>query len=136
MSLNIDECSEIIKEWTIPVFEVNDQRVAPFRWLSQTIRDGKAPLKINSVEFIIANIMDRNRKVYKFERKYSFDLYVIGSFRTHFTPAQKVSETLVDFYLEFNILPIIHTIPKIMILENEKYFSKNLKGGVLIYERG
>ncbi|CAN0508681.1 unnamed protein product, partial [Discosporangium mesarthrocarpum] len=92
----------------VTINQIPDQQYAGrFSWLSDSIYNGKTGIKINTIDYIIANILDRRRNIYKFENKQSFDLYVIGSFRKSFNPTLKVAEALADFYLETKILPNI-----------------------------
>ena len=127
---------ESIYSDVIDVHQIADrQSVQPFVWLSNSIRNGKVNLKINTVDFIIIKILDRNHNVYKFKTKQSFDVYVIGSFRKFFNPTLKVAEAFADFYLEMGILPNIISIPKHIYIKNIKHFHSKLRNGVLIYER-
>lgn len=134
MSENSDY-SELIRRSTIPIWQVDEPRANVFQWLSQSIIDGKAKLENNTVDFLIAKILKKNGRLYSLERTNSFDLYVLGRFRSNFIPAESVAKALADFYLEINILPIIHPVTKSEFIENKKMYLNKLRGGVLLYER-
>ncbi len=127
---------DLILDNVHPINEVIDNRIAPFNWLSEQIYAGKAQLKINTVDFIIAKILQRNDQIYNFQKKLSFDLFVIGYFRKAFNPTYRVAEALTDFYLEMRILPNIIAIPKNVLMKAPKLFVNKFRNGVLIYERG
>lgn len=130
------EYRELIKGNTLPIDIIDEKRIAPFRHLSQSIYDGKAPLKINTVDFIIFKILNKNKKIYQFKRQYSFDVFVFGSFRKSFNPTYKVAEALADFYLELKIMPNIISIPKHTFMKDPKTYINKFRNGVIIYERG
>lgn len=123
-----------IKQNTKPVGEVNDNFIGAFKWLSQEIYDGKAPLKTNSVQFIIVKVLNRKGITNDIKKKDYFDVYVVGDFRKTFTPVLKVAEAFASFYQEMGVLPNIIPVPKNVIQENKEILNK-LKNGVLIYER-
>lgn len=123
-----------IKQNTKPIDEVNDNFIGAFKWLSQEIYDGKAPLKTNSVHFIVVKVLNRKGITNDIKKKDFFDVYVVGDFRKTFTPVLKVAEAFANFYLEMGVLPNIIPIPKNVIQENKEILQK-LKNGVLIYER-
>lgn len=129
------EYREIINNYTTPINQVDYENIGPFIWLSNSIREGKENLTSNTVDFIIIQILDKNNNPYKFKRKKSFDVYVIGTFREYFNPTLEVAEAFSDFYLEMGILPNIISVPKNYFLEREKYYSKKIKNGILIYDR-
>jgi hypothetical protein len=129
------EYGEIINYYTTPINQVELENIEPFRWLSNSIREGKENLTSNTVDFIIIKILDNNKKPYKFIRKKSFDVYVIGTFRKFFNPTLEVAEAFSDFYLEMGLLPNIISVPKNYFLEREQYYSKKIKNGILIYDR-
>lgn len=120
---------------TIPIENYMKEGIDSFKWLSNSIKDGKKPLKTNSVDFIVIKILNRNLAIYKFQKKPSFDVYVIGTFRTFFTPTYKVAEAFAEFYLEMGILPNIISVPKKQLMENSKKYANKLRNGILIYER-
>lgn len=123
-----------IKENTKRVETIDDNFIGSFKWLSQEIYDGKAPLKSNSVQFIVVKILNRKGQTNDVKRRDTFDVYVVGDFRKTFTPALKVAEAFSNFYIEMGILPNIIPIPKTVIQDNKEILYK-LKNGVLIYER-
>lgn len=123
-----------IKQNTKSVDDINDNFIGVFKWLSQEIYDGKAPLKSNSVHFIVVKILNRKGFTNDLKKKDYFDVYVIGDFRKTFTPVLKVAEAFANFYLEMGVLPNIIPLPKNEIQENKEILYK-LKNGVLIYER-
>jgi len=123
-----------IKENTKRVETIDDNFIGSFKWLSQEIYDGKAPLKSNSVQFIVVKILNRKGQTNDVKRRDTFDVYVVGDFRKTFTPALKVAEAFANFYIEMGILPNIIPIPKTVIQDNKEILYK-LKNGVLIYER-
>ena len=129
------EYNEIILGHTIPIEYIDDNRIEPFRELSRSIYDGKAELKINTVDFIVAKLLGRNKRVYTFDRKESFDVYVFGTFRKYFTPTYKVAEAFAHFYMEIGIMPNIKAVPKHILMNNIKGYVNRIRGGVLIYER-
>ena len=129
------EYRELVIGNTIPISQCNQNEIGPFKWLSDSIIEGKAPLKINSVDFIIIKILNRNKQVYKFNRKFEFDVYVIGSFRKLFNPTFMVAQSFADFYLEMGILPNVISVPKHIFLKNTKEYSNKIRNGILIYER-
>ena len=120
---------------TIPIDKYMQEGIEPFKWLANSIQEGKRPLKINTVDFIVLKILNRNLAVYKFGKKPLFDVYVIGTFRTYFTPAFSVAQAFADFYLEMGILPNIISVPKKELMENKKEYANKLRNGILIYER-
>ena len=120
---------------TIPIENYMKDGIESFKWLSDSIKEGKKPLKSNSVDFIIIKILNRNLAIYKFQKKPSFDVYVIGTFRTFFTPTYNVAEAFAEFYLEMGILPNIISVPKRQLMENSKEYANKLRNGILIYER-
>jgi len=126
----------LIKKNTLQPDEIVDNRIQVFAWLSQSIYEGKAPLKINTVDFIIAKILNQKKEIYNFQKKFTFDVYVIGTFRKTFLPTYRVAEAFTDFYLETNILPNIISIPKHLFLKKPKWFIKKFRNGVRIYEKG
>ncbi|NBA86847.1 hypothetical protein GVN16_13815 [Emticicia sp. CRIBPO] len=123
-----------IKRNTKPVEDINDDFINSFKWLSKEIYGGKAPLKSNSVQFIIIKILDRYGKTYDIQKRDHFDVYVVGEFRKTFTPVLRVAQAFADFYLEFGSMPNIIPIPKLILQQNNDILYK-LKNGVLIYER-
>ena len=125
----------IIKNLTIPVEKFkDDNNIQPFKWLSDEIYEGKAPLKLNTVQFIVVKILNTKNQSYNLKNKQSFDVYVIGDFRKTFNPVLRVAEAFASFYLEMGILPNIISIPKHILKDNKELLYK-LKNGVLIYER-
>jgi len=130
------EYRDLILSNTIRIEEVQDNFIKPFNWLAESIREGKAKLNINTVDFIVLKILNENGNVYRFERKYTFDVYVFGTFRKHFNPTYKVAEAFAEFYLEMGILPNIIPVPKPISMKNPKEFVNKIRNGVLIYERG
>jgi len=127
--------NEIILGHTIPIESIDDNRIEPFRWLSHSIYDGKSILKINTVDFIVAKLLGRNKRVYTFDRKDSFDVYVFGTFRTYFKPTYKVAEAFAQFYVEIGIMPNLNAVPKHVLMKNVKGYVNRIRGGVLLYER-
>lgn len=110
--------------------------LGPFVWLSDQIYDGKLALRVNTVDFIVAKILNTKGGIYKFNRKRrSFDVYVIGTFKKVFQPTYRVAEALTDFYLEMAILPNIIAVPKHIFMKDTIGFVNRIRGGVLLYER-
>ncbi len=124
-----------VREIAVSVNQLEHIEAGVFRWLSESIYMGKTPLKINSVQLIVAKILDRQGRVRNFKRRPTFDLYVFGTFRQSFKPTEKVAQTLADFYLETAILPNIVPVPKNVFTRNVQGITKKLQGGVIIYER-
>jgi len=124
-----------VHEVAIPIEQLPYADVGLFGWLSESIYYGKAPLRINTVHLIVANILDPQRKIRHFKRRPTFDLYVFGSFRKGFQPTEKVAEALADFYLETSILPNIIPVPKHLFIREVESFTRKLRRGVIIYER-
>ncbi|TVL99792.1 MAG: hypothetical protein CV087_16780 [Candidatus Brocadia sp. WS118] len=126
---------ELVFGNTIPIQQIEDSSIEPFRWLAESIQEGKVNLKVNTVDFIVLKILTKKKKIYKLNRLQSFDVYVIGTFRKFFKPTYKVAEAFAEFYLEMNILPNIIAVPKHVLMNNAKQFANKLRDGVLIYER-
>ena len=109
----------------------------PFLQLSEQIYAGKSVLRVNTVDFIVAKILDSKGRIYKFSQKRRyFNVYVIGTFRKVFRPTYYVAEALADFYLEMNVLPSIIAIPKHVFMKDTRRYANRIRGGVLLYERG
>lgn len=130
-----NQYNEIIKNNTISLDQVFDNRIGTFRWLSEMIYEGKYPLKINTVDYIIAKILNKKKNIYDLKRKEFFDVFVIGSFRTTFTPTLKVAESFADFYLEMKVLPNIIAVPKSIFIKNSMIYTNKIRNGVVLYER-
>lgn len=124
-----------VRQVAVSVNRIEGTGVGVFRWLSESIYSGKTPLKINSVQLVVAKILDRQGRVRNFERRPTFDLYVFGTFRQSFKPTQKVAQALADFYLETAILPNIVPVPKNVFMRNVHGITKKVQGSVIIYER-
>lgn len=135
MTKNKVTYNELVLGNTIPITQYQKEGIEPFRWLAESIAEGKRPLKINSVDFIVIKILNRNLGVYRFNKKPSFDVYVIGTFRSFFNPTLKVSQAFAEFYLEMGVLPNIISVPKKELMENTKEYSNKLRNGILLYER-
>lgn len=117
--------------------EIPREGLEPFLWLSDQIYTGKSVLRVNTVDFIVAKILDSKGRIYKFSRKRRyFNVYVIGTFRKVFRPTYYVAEALADFYLEMNVLPSIIAIPKHVFMKDTRRYANQIRGGVLLYERG
>ena len=127
--------NKLVKDNTISLYDVPDNRIDSFRWLSEKIYEGKYLLKINTVDYIIAKILNKKKYVFDLKRKASFDVYVIGTFRTTFTPTLKVAEAFADFYLEMHVLPNIIAVPKSEFLEYTQIYTNKIRDGVVLYER-
>lgn len=127
---------ELILSNTIKIEEVQDNLIGPFQCLAESIREGKAKLRINTVDFIVLKILNKKGRVYTFNKKYTFDVFVFGTFRKFFNPTYRVAEALASFYLEMGILPNIIAVPKHILMKNPKEFVNKFRNGVLIYERG
>lgn len=130
-----EEYKQFIIKHTLGFEEVQDNNIWQFNWLKESIYEGKRPLKINTVDFIIFKILTNDLRVYKFYRKKEFDVFVFGSFRKFFNPTTKVADALADFYLEFQILPNIISVPKHILLKHKKEFANKIRNGVRVYER-
>lgn len=130
-----DEYITAVRQITVPIDQVDDNRIQSYQWLSNEIYSGKKALKNNSVEFIIAKILNQYKNVNNriYQREY-FDLYVIGSFRKTFKPTYNVAQSLAEYYLEVGIMPNVICIPKHVLIKNSVFFNK-LKNGVILYER-
>jgi hypothetical protein len=126
---------ELVLGNTIPIEQYRKEGIEPFRWLAESITEGKRRLKFNSVDFIIIKVLNRNLGVYRFDKKPSFDVYVIGTFRSFFNPTFKVSQAFAEFYLEMGVLPNIISVPKKELMENTKEYANKLRNGILLYER-
>lgn len=126
---------ELVLGNTIPIDQYHKEGIEPFRWLGESITEGKRRLKFNSVDFIIIKVLNRNLGVYRFDKKPSFDVYVIGTFRSFFNPTFKVSQAFAEFYLEMGVLPNIISVPKKELMENTKEYANKLRNGILLYER-
>lgn len=129
------EYRELVLTNTHRIEEIDDRHIEPFRSLANSIYEGKANLRINTVDFIVGKILDENKRVYIFEAKQSFDVYVIGTFRKLFNPTYKVAEAFTEFYLEMGILPNIIAVPRHNLMKYPKVFTSKIRNGVLIYER-
>jgi len=125
---------ELVLRNTIPIKKYKGD-IEVFRVITQSIYEGKRPLKLNTVDFIVIKILNRNLNVYRFDRKSSFDVYVIGTFRTYFNPTFKVAQAFAEFYLEMGILPNIISVPKKELMNNTKKYANKLRNGILLYER-
>jgi hypothetical protein len=128
------EVIDYIKGATQPIDQIEDNFIGSFKWLSHEIYEGKAPLKTNSVQFIIAKILSKNGQTIDISKKDFFIVYVVGDFKKSFTPVLRVAEAFASFYCEIGILPNIVPIPK-HILKKDKELLYKLKNGVVIYER-
>jgi hypothetical protein len=128
------EVIEYIKHSTRPLNQIEDNFIGSFKWLSEEIYAGKAPLKSNSVQFIIAKILSRNGQTMDIRKKDFFIVYVVGDFKKSFTPVLRVAEAFASFYSEMGILPNIVPLPK-HILKKDKELLHKVKNGVVIYER-
>jgi hypothetical protein len=128
------EVIEFIKVSTRPVEQIDDNFIDIFKWLSNEIYEGKAPLKTNSVQFIIAKILTRQGQTVNIRKKDFFIVYVIGDFKKSFTPVLKVAEAFAAFYSEIGVLPNIIPLPKHILKKNQELLHK-VKNGVIIYER-
>lgn len=127
---------ELILLNTVNIKEIQDDLIGPFQRLAESIREDKAKLKINTVDFIILKILNKKGRVYTFNKKYTFDVFVFGTFLKLFNPTYRVAEAFVSFYLEMDILPNIIAVPKHILMKNPKEFVNKFRNGVLIYERG
>lgn len=56
---------EMIKDNTLLFDIIVENKIAPFRNLSESIYAGKAPLKINTVDFIIFKILNKDKHIYR-----------------------------------------------------------------------
>lgn len=128
------EVIEYIKNSTRPVEQIDDNFIGSFKWLSNEIYAGKAPLKSNSVQFIVAKILSRQGQTLDIKKKDFFIVYVVGDFKKSFTPVLRVAEAFASFYSEMGILPNIIPLPK-HILKKDKELLYKIRNGVLLYER-
>lgn len=135
MTKNKVTYQELVLGNTIPIEQYQKEGIQPFRWLSDSMIEGKRSLNINTVDFIVIKILDRKLGVYRFYKKPSFDVYVIGTFRTYFNPIFKVAQAFAEFYLEMGILPNIISVPKKELMDNTKEYANKLRNGILLYER-
>lgn len=125
---------EYIKISTKPIEQINDNFIDIFKWLSNEIYRGKAPLRSNSVQFIIAKILSKQGQTIDIRKKDFFIVYIVGDFKKSFTPVLRVAEAFANFYSEIGILPSIVPLPK-HILKKDIALLHKIKNGVLIYER-
>jgi hypothetical protein len=132
--MNKDELIDYIKNVTKPVEEIEDNFIGIFKWLSSEIYEGKAALKANSIQFIVAKILTRKGQTLDLRKREYFNIYVIGDFRKSFTPVIRVAEAFANFYIEMGVMPNIIPLPKSILLENKDLLNK-LNNGVLLYER-
>lgn len=126
---------ELVLKNTIPIEGFEKRGIEPFKHLSRQMTNRINPLKFKTIDYIIVRVLNRNLNVYNFESKASFDVYVIGTFRTFFNPTLEVAKSFAEFYLEMGILPNVITVPKKELLENAQKYSNKLKNGILLYER-
>ena len=126
---------ELVSGNTIPIENYMKEGIEPFKWLANSIQEGKRPLKNDTVDFIVLKILNKNLALYRFDKKPLFDVYVIGTFRTYFHPAYNVAQAFAEFYLEMGVLPNIISVPKKELMENTKEYANKLRNGILIYER-
>lgn len=132
--MNEADLIEYIKAITRPILEINDDLIGIFKGLSEEIYQGKAPLKTNSVQFIVAKILTTQGKTVDIRKKDYFNVYVVGDFKKTFTPVLRVAEAFGGFYSEIGIMPNIIPIPKHIIKKNKELLYK-LRNGVMLYER-
>ncbi len=128
------EVIDYIKSKSQPIEDVEDNFIGIFKWLSEDIYIGKAPLKTNSVQFILVKILSRQGHTIDIRKKDYFNVYVVGDFKKTFTPVVKVAEAFARFYSEIGILPNIIPLPK-HVLKKDKELLYKLRNCVLIYER-
>jgi hypothetical protein len=129
------EIIDYIRNSTISLSDIDDSYISIFKWLSAEIYEGKAPLKTNSVQFIIAKILTRQRQTVDIRTRSQFDVYVVGDFQRTFSPVLRVAEAFATFYSEIGVLPNIIPLPKHR-LKKDKGLLNKLKNGVILYERG
>ena len=125
---------DYIRDSTVPINDIDDNFISIFKWLSGEIYEGKAPLKTNSVQFIIIKILTRQRQTIDIRRRDHFDVYVVGDFKKTFSPVLRVAEAFATFYSKIGILPNIVPIPK-HVLKKDRELLYKLKNGVILYER-
>nr|WP_294858394.1 hypothetical protein [uncultured Fluviicola sp.] len=126
---------ELVLGNTISIHNCQEQGIEPFKWLFELITQGKKPLKENTIDYIVLKVLNQNLRIYKFDKKPSFDVYVIGTFTTYFNPTFKVSQAFAEFYLEMGVLPNIISVPKKQLMQNTREYSNKLRNGILLYER-
>lgn len=103
-------------------------------WLSQEIYDGKKKLNYNSVDFIVAKLLDRRGELINYKGKEFINLYIIGTFKNDFIPTYKVAQALATFYMEMKVIPNLITITKKEFISDPQIITR-LKNGILIYDR-
>lgn len=123
-----------IKKSAISIEEIDDNFIGIFKWLSREIYEGKSPLKINSVHFIIVKVLNRQKQTLDIRKRDHFDVYVVGDFKKTFSPVLSVAQAFAAFYSEIGVLPNIITLPK-HILKKDKELLYKLRNGVILYER-
>lgn len=128
------EIIDYIRIWTTSIGDIDDNYISIFKWLSDEIYQGKAPLKINTVQFIIVKILTRQRQPLDIRKLNQFDVYVVGDFRKTFSPVLRVAQAFAAFYSEIGILPNIIPLPK-HSLKKDKELLYRLRNGVILYER-
>lgn len=126
---------EIITENIIRIENISDINIGPYEWLAQSIQANKEKIRIETIDYIIVKILNRNKMISTLRRKSSFDVFVIGSFRKYFSATEKVANLFSEFYLEMGVLPNIIVIPKSIFIKYTNNYINKIKNGVLIYER-
>lgn len=129
-----DEVIKYIRDVSVPLHAIEGRYVDTFRWLSDEIYQGKALIETNSVQFIIAKVLNRQHQIRDISRKDSFTVYVVGSFKKSFIPVQRVAEAFANFYIEMGVLPNIIPISQ-STLVNHPELLPQIKYGILLYER-
>lgn len=132
---NLDQYRQIVKSRTKTASQLGGS-LTFLSNLSEEIQKGKIDLKTNSVEFMVAKILNKRGDQIDLFRKGYFDLFVLGEFKKSFQPTIKVAEALASFYLEYQILPRLVPVPQAVALQSLERFSRTIENGVLIYERG
>jgi hypothetical protein len=104
------------------------------RFLSDEIINGKRKLSHNSVDFMVAKLLDKKGNALELTNRDYLNIYVVGKFRSDFVPIIKVAEALAGFYIEMKILPNLISLTKNEILSDKRVLEK-LRNGILIYDR-
>lgn len=127
---------ELIRRQTVRIDSIERADFSQLAYLADEIQKGKINLKVNSVQFMIAKVLNSKGRPIDLRRAGYFNLLVLGDFKKTFSPTFKVAQALAVFYQEFQILPRLVVIPQYAATQDLNRFSKIIQDGVLIYDRG
>lgn len=136
--MNLDERIEIIRRLSINItefqqFEFNYKE--DFLRLSRNIQHGKIELETNSVRFILANILDKDRTPRNLNYAGYFELIVIGDFENRVRLVEEVADSLTNFYIDTEILPKIRPINEDYLNTNFEDYKKIINTTAKLYDR-